>query len=199
MSRNDVILGIVAAVLVAFSLIVAIVLPRRSPNFPGQHVGRIVAIGAVLIIAMLAAVEVLGETHHFASAEGEGGGTPTEQAPTTSGPTTTAPAPTPTETSGGGQEGDPAAGKEVFMTAAQPPCSGCHTLAEANATGQVGPNLDEALKGKTPEFIHESIVDPDAEITSGFQGGIMPGTYGDQLSEKQLNDLVAFLVQATSG
>ena len=87
MSRNDVILGIVAAVLVAFSLIVAIVLPRRSPNFPGKHVGLILAIGAALIIAMLTAVEVLGETHHFASAEGESGGTPTEQAPTTSGPT----------------------------------------------------------------------------------------------------------------
>ncbi len=37
--------------------------------------------------------------------------------------------------------GDPTAGKAVFTSAG---CVGCHTLADAGATGNVGPNLDEA-------------------------------------------------------
>jgi cytochrome c oxidase subunit II len=63
----------------------------------------------------------------------------------------------------------------------------------------VGPNLDDGLQDKDAEFIHTSIVDPNAEITEGFQAGLMPETYSDQLSPEQLDDLVAFLVQATHG
>jgi mono/diheme cytochrome c family protein len=62
----------------------------------------------------------------------------------------------------------------------------------------VGPNLDDALKGKDTDFIHESIVDPNAEVASGFGAGVMPDVYGEQLSDEQLADLVAFLQQATS-
>lgn len=87
-------------------------------------------------------------------------------------------------------KGDAAAGKEVF---AGNGCASCHTFAPAGASGTVGPNLDEALKGKSPDFIQESIVDPNAEVASGFQPGIMPPTYGSDLTPKQIADLVAFL------
>jgi cytochrome c1 len=59
----------------------------------------------------------------------------------------------------------------------------------------VGPNLDEVLADMSPEEVHEAIVNPDAEIAEGFAAGIMPGTYGESLSEEQLADLVAFLTQ----
>jgi mono/diheme cytochrome c family protein len=193
-SRNDVILTIVAAVLVGFSLVVSLYIPRRNPDFPGRSLRVFVIVVALLIAAMLTAVAVLGETHHFA-AEGEAGTT----GETT--PAQTTPSETGTGTGTATQEqpsGNPAAGKEIFTTSAQPPCASCHTLQEAGASGTVGPNLDDVLKGKDAAFIHESIVDPDAEIASGFQPGIMPKTYADQLDEKQLADLVAFLVQATS-
>jgi mono/diheme cytochrome c family protein len=193
-SRNDVILGIAALVLVGFALVVSIVLPRRNPNFPGRHMGALLLVAALLIVAMLTAVEVFGESHHVESAAGESEPTETQPAPTESTPTES----TPTETSGGAT-GDPAAGKEIFSTTAQPPCSSCHTLAEANASGTVGPDLDQVLKGKDAAFIHESIVDPDAEIASGFSAGIMPAVYGDQLDEQQLADLVAFLEQSANG
>ena len=49
------------------------------------------------------------------------------------------------------------------------------------------------LKDKDAAFIQQSIVDPNAEIADGFQPNIMPQTYGSQLSDKQLADLVAFL------
>jgi cytochrome c oxidase subunit II len=146
---------------------------------------------------MLTAVAVLGESHHFASEGGESGGV-TNQPPTATTTETGTGTETGTET---GQQpaGDPAAGKEIFTTTAQPSCATCHTLKEAGATQTIGPNLDEVLKGKDAAFIHESIVDPNAEVATGYQPGIMPQTYGEQLDEKQLADLVAFLVQATKG
>ena len=101
------------------------------------------------------------------------------------------PPPTTTQTSTGtAAKGDAAAGKKVF---ADNGCASCHTFAPAGASGTVGPNLDEALKGKSPDFIQESIVDPNAEVASGFQPGIMPPTYGSDLTPKQIADLVAFL------
>jgi mono/diheme cytochrome c family protein len=196
-NRNDVILGIVAAVLVGFSLFVSIVVPRRRPDFPGRSLRVFVLVSALLVVGMLTAVAVLGESHHFESEGGESGEM-TNQPPTA----TTTPTETGTGTgTGTGQQpaGDPAAGKEIFTTTAQPPCSSCHTLKEAGATQTIGPNLDEVLKGKDAAFIHESIVDPKAEVATGYQPGIMPDTYGEQLDEQQLADLVAFLVQATKG
>ena len=91
-------------------------------------------------------------------------------------------------------EGDAQAGKEIFTKTAQPACSTCHTFAAAGSTAMVGPNLDQGLQGKTPEFVLESIVNPSAEITPGFQD-IMPKDYGTKLDQKQLTDLVAFLTQ----
>jgi mono/diheme cytochrome c family protein len=92
-------------------------------------------------------------------------------------------------------EGDPEAGAEVFTQTAQPTCGSCHTYGPAGTEAQVGPNLDDVLSDMSPEEIHEAIVNPDAEIAEGFSAGIMPGTYGESLSEEQLADLVAFLTQ----
>jgi mono/diheme cytochrome c family protein len=91
-------------------------------------------------------------------------------------------------------EGDAAAGKEVFA-AASPSCGSCHTFKPAGSTAEVGPDLDEALQGQDAQQVFESIVNPDAQITEGFQPGLMPKDYGQKLDEKQLADLVAFLTQ----
>jgi cytochrome c oxidase subunit 2 len=77
-------------------------------------------------------------------------------------------------------------------------CGSCHTLAEAGSTGAVGPNLDEALKGKDASFIRQSIVDPDAVIAEGYQPGVMPSDFGERLTDEQLDGLVEYLVGATS-
>jgi mono/diheme cytochrome c family protein len=90
------------------------------------------------------------------------------------------------------EKGDPAAGKEVFTAQG---CGSCHTFKAAGSTATVGPNLDEVLKGKSPDFVHESIVNPNAEIAKGYAPNVMPQTYGSDLSAKQLADLVAFLTQ----
>jgi mono/diheme cytochrome c family protein len=177
-SRNDVILTVFAAILVLFSLAVSLWMPRRDPGFPGRSLRVFALIAVLLVAAMLAAVEVFGESHQFGEAHaGEEPGT-TE----------------PTETGGGGGEGDPAAGEQVF---AANQCANCHTLQAAGATATIGPNLDETLQGKDPGYIRESIVNPSAQIAEGFQDGLMPKDYGEKLSDEELANLVAFLAQAT--
>jgi len=87
--------------------------------------------------------------------------------------------PTSTPASGGG-EVSAAAGKVVFTSN----CATCHTLADAGATGSVGPNLDD-LK-------------PDEEtvknqVTNG--GGGMPA-FGGQLSETQIESVAKYVSSA---
>jgi cytochrome c oxidase subunit II len=95
---------------------------------------------------------------------------------------------------GGAGAGDAAAGKQVFTGGAG--CGGCHKLADAGTTGATGPDL-AILKGKSAEEIRTSIVDPGAAVAQGYADGIMPANFGQTLSDKELNDLVAYLQEAT--
>lgn len=72
-------------------------------------------------------------------------------------------------------------------------CGSCHTLEAAESTGTVGPNLDEDLPGQDEDQIHESIVDPNAEIVQGFPPNTMPGTYETTIPADDLKLLVEFL------
>lgn len=187
-------LGGTAAVFIVFALLVALVIPRTRPEFPGRRgLVPFILVTVILTIAMLGAVEVLAiEEHHGEAAAEPPGTTPTETTPTETSPAPPPPPPSPTTTAEQ-PSGSPEAGKAVFASAG---CSGCHAFAAAGSSGTTGPNLDDVLKGKDPGFVRESIVDPNAEIAQGFSPGVMPESYEDQLSPKQLDDLVAFL---TSG
>jgi mono/diheme cytochrome c family protein len=77
-------------------------------------------------------------------------------------------------------------------------CATCHTLADAGAKGQIGPDLDKVLKGKDAAFIKQSILDPNKEIAPGFQAGVMPGNFGDTLSPEQVDALVKYLSEVTN-
>ena len=81
-------------------------------------------------------------------------------------------------------KGDPVAGRKVFLTAG---CTGCHTLADAHATGTVGPNLDDAK----PDYRLVT-----ARVTLGK--GQMPRFKG-QLSDQQIADVASYVVKATGG
>jgi mono/diheme cytochrome c family protein len=82
------------------------------------------------------------------------------------------------------KNGDPTAGKAVFTSAG---CSGCHTLADANAHGTVGPNLDQL---KPP------LVKVVPQVING--GGAMPA-FKTSLTAKQIADVSAYVVKATGG
>jgi cytochrome c2 len=97
----------------------------------------------------------------------------------------------PAETGGAPPGGNVDAGETVFASQG---CGGCHAFSAAGSDATTGPNLDESLQGDDPASIRESIVDPRAQVVSGFPP-IMPTDYGEKLSQKQLDDLIAFLRQ----
>ena len=98
----------------------------------------------------------------------------------------------PTETSGGGAEDLPAldltgnaqAGASIWEANG---CGGCHTLAAAGSTGNVGPSLDETKPS------YELAV---TRVTLG-QGG-MPA-FGEQLEPQQIADVSQYVVDSAGG
>jgi mono/diheme cytochrome c family protein len=192
---NAVALALIAGAFVVFALLSALVIPRRWPQYPGRGLGWFIAGTLVLFVATLGAVEVFAkeepEEHVAGETTTETAGTTTETGGTTTEETTTGAAQPPPPPAA--QAGDPAAGEAVF--AAQG-CGGCHTFSAAGTSASVGPDLDEALQGQDPEVVSEAIVDPNKEITSGYAPNIMPQDFGQKLSQKQLDDLVAFLQQS---
>ena len=195
-------LGVLAGLLIAFALLSSFYFSRRDPDFPGNRLGLFILVAAVLFVGTMAGVVYFAkEEEHAEAAETQGGETSEEPAVTeteatgteteeteaeNTEPTETAETETAGETGGevGNAEGDAAAGEEVYASAG---CGGCHTLEAAGSSGNVGPNLDEAKPS------HELVVD---RVTNGK--GAMPSFKG-QLSEQQIQDVAAFVVESTQG
>jgi cytochrome c oxidase subunit 2 len=100
-------------------------------------------------------------------------------------------------------------GQAVFNSAG---CGGCHTFAPAKSSGTTGPDLAKAqadferakAKGETKAsdlagFIKESIVKPNDYVAEGYSPGIMPSSYGTNLSDKDIENLAAYLAKGASG
>lgn len=94
--------------------------------------------------------------------------------------------------------GDPVSGKNIFQNVAA--CSACHNVANPNVL--VGPSLmgiSQRAATRRPgysavQYIHESIVIPNAYIVPGFTPGIMPQTFGQTLTPQQIADVIAYLM-----
>jgi len=75
-------------------------------------------------------------------------------------------------------------GKQVFLEKAEPSCALCHTLKAAEATGRIGPNLDE-LK-------------PDEEkVSNAVKNGVgnMP-PFDEVLSEAEIAAVAKYVAKA---
>jgi len=72
-------------------------------------------------------------------------------------------------------------------------CVGCHQL--EGKGGQVGPPLDGMGRRHDAAYIRRAILMPNAEIAKGYEkfAGMMPTTFGQQLTAAQLEALVQFL------
>ena len=113
-----------------------------------------------------------------------GGDSPTPETVEGTLPAATTTEATTTEGAGSELTGDPANGEKVFASAG---CGGCHTLEAAGSSGNVGPNLDDAK--------------PDLalalnRVTNG--SGAMPSFKG-QLSDQEIADVAAYVVESTQG
>ena len=82
-------------------------------------------------------------------------------------------------------DGAAADGRELFASQTNPPCSSCHTLADAGADGTIGPNLDQ---------LQPSVEQVRSALQTG--PGLMP-VYGS-LSEEQIRTLSEYVAQAAA-
>lgn len=174
-TEAKIVLLAVAIAFIVFSLVSAITIPKRSPNFPGKSLNTYIVVVALFFVAQLGAVWwATSQEVEEAHAESP----PVTTIPETSPGETTAPTETGgTETTPAG-EGDPVAGKNVYASAG---CGSCHTLADAGSKGAVGPNLDE-LK---PTYDQVATI-----VTNGRKA--MPSFKGS-LSEEQIADVSAYV------
>jgi cytochrome c553 len=151
---------------------------------------RRAALALVLLVAAFGVVAAGcgGEEQQTATPETVEGEVPTEptETETTETETTDTTDTTETETTETAEtettpeaEGDPVAGKEVFLGASA--CGTCHTLADAGTSGTVGPNLDETQPS------YDLVVD---RVTNGQ--GAMP-SFSSTLSEEQIADVAAYI------
>lgn len=102
-------------------------------------------------------------------------------------------------TSAAGGATDPVSkGKELAAGLA---CASCHT---ADGKASVGPTWKglaghdvELAAGGTVKaddaYIKESITNPNAKVVKGFAAGVMPQTFGTQLTPEQIDQLVAYI------
>ncbi len=97
-------------------------------------------------------------------------------------------------------EGDPARGEMLFAESINgaPTCISCHALSDQ---GGVGPGLagyaeiaGERVEGQSAEaYTYLAIVRPSAHIVSGY-GNLMYAEYRSRLSDQQVADLMAYLL-----
>lgn len=106
---------------------------------------------------------------------------------------------------GGGGGGDDAAsaGKELFaqsVIGTQAGCSTCHSLEEGVVI--VGPSMagigsraaTQVAGTNAEDYLRQSILEPDAHLVEGFPAGTMPQVWGDELTEEQISNLIAYML-----
>ncbi len=101
--------------------------------------------------------------------------------------------------------GNAARGEELYHqttigSASAPGCMTCHSTEEGVVL--VGPSHagvatragTEAPGMSAAEFLEQSIRDPNAVVTEGFSPGVMYQNYATDLTDQQIDDLVAYLL-----
>lgn len=107
--------------------------------------------------------------------------------------------------SGGDEEpaGSVQAGEKLFKQATignQAGCGTCHSL-EAGvilvgpSLADIGSQADKRVSGlSAQDYLRQSILDPNAYTLDGFAANVMPMVWSDELTEEQVDDLIAFLM-----
>jgi mono/diheme cytochrome c family protein len=79
-------------------------------------------------------------------------------------------------------------------------CSACHSVTSGGfGTGpslaQIGLTAGERVPGlSAEEYLRQSILDPNAYLVDDYTRGLMPPGYGDNLTEDEIDSLVAYLL-----
>jgi cytochrome c6 len=158
------VLLVVAVSFILWSLYTALVIPKKHPGFP-RRLDLFLVLSGLLFVCQISAVLWVTGTQEVEEEVTAEAGAGTGETETTEGPAEPA-------------AGDAAAGAKVFASAG---CGSCHTLADAKASGAVGPNLDE-LKPTAAQVL--------AIVPTGR--GVMP-PFADSLSEADIANVAAYV------
>jgi len=99
--------------------------------------------------------------------------------------------------------GDAANGEKLFSQATigannAPGCITCHSLEpDVVIVGPSQAGLATRAETRVPgmsaaDYIHQSIVEPNAHVVEGFAEGLMYQNYATDLTEQEINDIVAY-------
>lgn len=105
----------------------------------------------------------------------------------------------------GSSVGSASNGEKLFAQATigpanAPGCITCHSLEpDVVMTGPSQSDVGARAQGRQPgvsaeDYLRNSIINPNEFIVEGFEAGVMYQTYGTELSESEINDLVAYLL-----
>jgi mono/diheme cytochrome c family protein len=107
-------------------------------------------------------------------------------------------------TAGTAIPGNPENGNAIFHQGAgiAPMCSSCHIAnpqTDASLTGPtlvgIGSRAATRVQGQDAwTYLYNSIVHPNDYVVEGYVAGVMYSNYGQDLTEEQINDLVAYLL-----
>ena len=132
----------------------------------------------------------------YIMAKSGGAAAPAETPAPTAEPTTPVAAPTETPVEDTPAAAEPVGNAENGATIFASSCSACHGAQDGAgpAVTGIGERAATRVAGMTAaEYLHESIVDPSAYVVEGF-ADIMPKTFGQQFTDQEINDLVAYLL-----
>lgn len=104
-----------------------------------------------------------------------------------------------------GAVGDAANGERLFnesiiVAASAPGCITCHSLEPGvvivgPSQSDVGARAATAIEGMSAEeYLRQSIVEPNAHLAEGYTADVMYQNFGEELTNSQINDLVAFML-----
>ena len=103
----------------------------------------------------------------------------------------------------GGNKSSSELGKELFAQSTltdQPGCITCHSLEPdviiiGPSVAEIASRAGNMVSGMSAEeYLRESIVDPNAYLVPGFPTDTMPPVWAERLSEKQVDELVAYML-----
>ena len=95
--------------------------------------------------------------------------------------------------SGGGGGDDAAAGQKLYAQAVLGAPAGCSTCHSLDGSTIVGPSMQGVGGRLSADEIRTSILDPEAVLADGFASGLMPAVWSDELTDEQVDQLVAYL------
>lgn len=109
------------------------------------------------------------------------------------------------DVAGDAQQGEELYNMTVIGDTSAPGCATCHSVQPTDDPSQpspVGPSHygladragDYVAEMSAEEYLRESIVEPDAHVVEGYSPGIMYQNYAEDLSEEQIDNLVAYLL-----